>query len=145
MQPFRPPSPWLQTPRKFIDNDDGTVLYHVFFISLKKGFRAHCGLQMMDILNTCVGIDILDAKRTLRLLDAAIGELYLLVLMVDRIIFFRYERGSNLREAPIERFRVGDRRRNNERRTRFIDKNRVYFINNSEVVGMLPQILRFVL
>ena len=139
VETFGPPSPRLHTPGKFIDDDDGAVFYHVLLVPLEERFRAHRGLQMVHVFDAGISIDIFHTKRLLCFFDTAIGQRDLLVFPVDRVIFFGYEGVGDRGEAPVERFGVCYRGRDDEWCACLIDENGIDLVDNGKMIGMLPQ------
>ena len=78
-----------------------------------------------------------------------VGERYLSVLLVDRVIVFLDERCGDTGEPCVERFGIGDGRRNDQRRPCFVDQDGVDLVDDGKMVTAvfrqsLAKIARFV-
>ena len=134
MQAVGPAAARLHASGKFIDDHDGTVIDHVVLVAFVDRFGAYRRFEMVDKFDARVGIDIADTKRALGLFDARIAQHDLAVLIIGRVVLILDEGIGDCCEALVERFGVRYRCRNDERRARLIDEDRIDLVDDREVV-----------
>src|SRR3989344_8126562 len=70
VQALAPAPPRLRATSKLVDDHDLVVPDNIFLILMEERFGAYCRLEVMRILDTAFGIQILYTKRLLGLRDA---------------------------------------------------------------------------
>src|SRR3989344_5742976 len=143
MEPIAPASSQLETSRKFVNDNNLSVSHDIILIAVKKCFRAHSRFQMMNMLDTSIRVDVRNTERALRFFDPAICELNLFVFLVNYIILFALESADDSGKAFIETFGIGNRGRDNEGSTCFVDQDRIDFVYDRIMVSTLTEMLRF--
>src|SRR3989338_7930154 len=137
MEALRPAPPRLETAGELIDYYYLPVTHNVILVPQEQRFGAHRSLEVVDIFDTGVRVYVVDAERGLRLFDAGVAQLYLLVLQVRLVIDVLRESARNVRKPAVERFGIGHGGRDDERGTGFVDKNGVYFVDDREMISAL--------
>src|SRR3989344_28888 len=141
MKAVRPSSAGLQAPREFVNDNDLSTLYHICLVALIERLRTHRRLKVVNVFDAGVRIDIFDAERFLRLFNARIAQLDLLMLLVNSVIFFWCKSLGDRGETSVERLGIRDGCGNNEGGSRFVDENGVYLVDDSKVESTLAKIL----
>ena len=129
-----------ETTGVLIDDDNfARVGDDVIFITLEKSLSTESLLEVID--NACVvgRIKGLDTENILNFFDALVGQSNRAALFIDNVIFVGKLR-ANLSELIVALRIVASWRRNDERRTSFIDQDRVDLIDNREVEFALTEI-----
>ena len=130
MQTVRITASFHETSREFVDDDDFIVADNVIAVAFHEGFRAQCRRKTVRKLEIFRCIEVFDTENTLDFRHGAVGRGNGFLLFVNRIIRAFLESGDGFchDDVHIRRFRT--RSRNDERRTRFIDEDRVNLVDD---------------
>ncbi len=148
MQAFGPAAARLQPSGEFVNDEYLCLcaigLHHVFFILIEERFGAYCSIQVVRVFHATLRVEIINVERVLGLVHALFGYLHGLLLLVHGIVLVFLEGADDLCEALIQTLGIGRGARDDERRAGFVDEDRVYLIDNSEVVSALVYLRRVV-
>ena len=128
--------------REFIDDDDLAVAHDVVAVALHQGLGAQRCREAMRELDVLRRVEVVDAEDLLDLRDRVIGRRDRLLLLVDRVVDAFLEAGDSLGHDGIHVRRLGARARDNERRARLVDEDRVDLIDDGVVELALDHLLR---
>ena len=147
-----------QTAREFVDDDHFAVLHHVFLVALEERVSLQRGNEVMhqhDVLGrveaaavrdkTALGEDLLHRLVTL------VREVNLVLLLIHPVVarfllaLLTGEERRNLIHRLIEFDIVFSRTRNDERRSRLVNQNRVHFVDDRIVQRTLTAVPGLVL
>ena len=141
MQPVAPSPAGHQPPGEFIDDDHFAVFDDVIDVALEQRVRAQPLVRVMQQQNVARVVQVLDAEQLLDPRHAVLGERDGAHLLVDGVVLFGLEARDDAVDDVIGIGRLFRRARNNQRRARLVDQNRVDFVHDREVVLALNVVL----
>ena len=143
---FAPATSRHQTARKFVHDDDFTVLHHILLIALEERMSLQGGHQVMhqnDVLRRVKRFAGTDktafCEDLFELHMAGLGDIDLMGFFIYPIVAFALflllarEERRNFVDSEVKIRIVIGRPRNDERRTRLVNQNGVHFVDNRKV------------
>ena len=137
MKPVRPSTPRHKSSGKLVDDNNLSTLNNVVHITLKRGVGSQRLLHVVHELDVTWIEEILNVKKLLYSLNADVRERWLLRLQINFEIFVALQTWNDLVDDEVFIGRLLGRAGNDERRTSFIDQDRVNFVYDCEVVSAL--------
>ena len=141
MQPVAPSPPRHQASGEFIDDNHLAVLHHVVDVALEQGMRAQALVAVMQQQDIARVVQIFDSEQLLDAGDAVLGQRHGAHLFVDSVVVFRFEAGDHAIDDVIGVGRFLGRARDDERRARLIDQDRINLVHDREVMRALDVLL----
>ncbi len=154
MQPLRPAPTGHRAPRELVDDDDLAVLDDVIDIALEQVVGAQRGIEVVqqdDVRGAVETVALVEqagvAQQFLDVLVSLLGQVDLLDLLVDReitraVLFELWlERRDDLVDATVEFGVVVGRPRDDQRRPRLVDQDRIDLVDDGEVEPALDPVL----
>ncbi|EJX06187.1 hypothetical protein EVA_05705 [gut metagenome] len=158
MKTFAPATSRHQTAGKLVNNNHFSVLNNVMLIALEERMRSQRSIQMMhqnDIFRRVERFTFLHqtafGQDSFQMLMTGFGDVDLMSLFIDPVIpfalFFQLtsQESRNIVNGLIEFRIVVSRSGNNQRRTGFVNQNRVNFVNNGVVQRTLTTVIDVIL
>ena len=107
------------------------LLDHILLVALEEFLRPQRRLQLVhEILRNLV-VHVVDAKCSLDRLDTFVGGSNCSLLFVDVVVNVAFQASDNRSELVIDLRGVGDAARNNEWSSRFVNEDRVDFVDDA--------------
>ena len=129
-----------QAPGELVDDDHFAVLDDVLLVAMEEIPRLERGVELMRELDVALVVEVRDAEHLLDLGDAGFGDRNRVRLLVDRVVLALLQARNDLREVVVELGRLLRRAADDQRRARFVDEDRVDFVDEREVQLALHQI-----
>ena len=130
---FRISSADHKTTRELVDDNDFAVRNEVVGISLENKMSFQSLLDMVIEVAVFDIRKVFDTEETFRFPRALLGYLNGFILEVDDVIFVGFKGFHKTIALDIQIGRLFAFTRNDKRRSRFVDQNRVYFVDDGEV------------
>ena len=108
---------------------------------MKSSFAAQRGLELVHVVLVHVVVEVGDLERLLDATDALFGRHDGALRFVDLVVTVALQRLHDPRELEVERLRVVGTTRDDERRARLVDEDRVDLVDDREVVAALRLLL----
>src|ERR1700676_629688 len=145
VQAVRPAATGHLASGKFIDDDNLAVLDHVIDIIFVQRVRAQRLVNVVHQLDVCGIGKIGEVKQAFALAEAFFGQCGLTVLFVNRVVDFLDQLGNDFVDFVVFVGRFFGGTGNDQRGARFVDQNRVHFIDDGEVMRALDAVRQVVL
>ena len=115
---------------ELVNDDDFAVFHHIVLVAVHQRMRPQSLIEMMRQFHVFVFVKVFYVQRPLGFGDARLGRRNRVQLLVDREIFTLTQLGHDLGQHIIKigRFFAGPG--NDQRRPRFIDQDRVHFVDD---------------
>ncbi len=157
MEAFRPAAAGHETPGEFVDDDDFAVLHHVVLVALEERVRLQARHEVVhedDVLGGierfAFGDETALGQNGLELLVARFRDVDLVGLFVHPVVALALllsltgEERRDLVDRDVEVRVVVRRPRDDQRRARFVDQDRVHFVDDRVVEAALTALAHVV-
>ncbi len=132
------PAPALEDAAgELVDDLHLAVLHDVVDVALEQLLGAQRRLELVDEVLVDVLVEVVDAERVLDALDALLGGDDRPLRLVDLVVAVALEVLHDGGELVVELLRVVGATRDDERRARLVDEDRVDLVDDREVVAAL--------
>ena len=132
-------------PSEFVDDDDFAFLDDVIDVAREERVRAQPLINVVDGFEVLRVVHIRQREQAFALGHAFFGQRGGLVLLVERVVNILDELGNDFVDAVIFVGRFFRGTGNNQRRARFVDQDRVHFVDDSEMMAALDAVGQVVL
>ncbi len=129
MQAFVVATTYHNTARKFIHNQHFAVADDIVGVALHNEVRLECGLNVVIKVGVFEVGEVCDAEESFRFLDTFIGEHYRLFFFLDGEIVALSALTRKIVRALVKFAGFSASARNDERRSRLVDENRVNLVD----------------
>ena len=154
MQTIAPPAPGHLASGELVDDDDFAILQHVVAVALVEHVRAQRLLDVVVDFDVHRVVHVAAVQQTFHLVDALFGQRNSAVLLVNgvvaggvffpRLLAFDHlaagELGDDAVDAVVLVGGLLRRTGNDQRRARFVNQDRIDFVDDREVVLALRAI-----
>ena len=130
-----------QTAGELIDDDDFAVLDDVLLILVKQMPRFERGVELMRQLEVALIVEIGYAEDLLDFGDALLLNRNGVRFLIDGEIFVFHQTRDDLRELRVQLGRIVALTADDQRRARFVDEDRVDFVDDREVQFALHHLI----
>jgi hypothetical protein len=129
---------------ELVDDLDLAVLDHVLDVALVELLRLERGLQVVDEVDVHVVVQVLDAEDLLDLRHALLADRDRALLLVEFVVLVLVEPRRDAREVRVPLDRTLNGTRDDQRRSRLVDQDRVHLVDDRHVMTALrePFVLR---
>ena len=118
---------------ELVDDDDFALFDDVLLILVEQVPRLERGVQLMRQFEIPLVVEVLDAQHLLDFGDAFLGDRRGVRLLVDREVFVFDQARHDLGKLAVEVGRVLTLPADDERGARFVDEDRIDFVDDREV------------
>ena len=132
VQALRPAAPFHDPARELVDDLDLAVDHEILDAVVVERLGAQGLDQVVDHLARARGVEVLDAERLLGLGHALLGRGCGLALLVDLVVLAEREALDDLRERVIGVRGLLGLARDDQRRARLVDEDRVDLVHDRE-------------
>ncbi len=137
------PAAGQDAPGVLVDDHDLAVQHDVVLVPLEELLRLDGVVEEPDERRVQRLVEVVDAEVVLDLLDARLEHADGALLLVDLVVGPRVQASHDLRELAEPAVRVARRgTRDDERRARLVDEDRVDLVDDREVVAALHEVVR---
>lgn len=137
MQTFRITTAFHNTTREFIDNFNFAIGYHVVNITMEQELSTKSLLQMIRQLTSWIGVQIFNSQLEFNLFKTNFGCIDSLFRFIHLEIDIALKRRHDSSKLLINICCLRTRTRNNERGSRFVDKDGVDLVYNRKGMAAL--------
>ena len=137
MQTLTPTTPLEDAAGELIDDLHFTVLDDVVLVAVIEHRSAQCYLQLMHQVLLDLVVEVLDTECLLDLLDTRLRGHHDSLAFVDIEVDITLERSNDRCKSVVRLGRVSDTAGDDQRCARFVDENRVDFVDDRKVVSAL--------
>ena len=133
-----------QTTSVFVNNNHFSVVSHnIIFVPLEKSFGAKSLFHMINRARMLWRVEIFHSKEFFNFVDSFFGQSHASAFFVQIVIFWRKLR-SDFRKLNVAFWIFSSWRRNDQRSSRFVNQNRVNFVDNRKIQFALAKQINFV-
>ena len=122
-----------QSAGELIDDDDFAILDDVLLILVEQMPRLERRVELMRQLEVALIVEVGDAENLLDFRNALFRDRNGVRFFIDREIFVAHEARQDLRERRVQIGRVVALAADDQRRARFVDEDRIDFVDDREV------------
>ena len=142
VQPFAPAATFENATRELVDDLHLAVVHEVVDVALEELFAAQRLRELVHVVLVNVLVEVLDAQRFFDARDAFLGRHNGALRLVDLVVAVALQGAGDAGELVVELGRVGSATRDDERRARLVDEDRVDLVDDRKVVRRPTELAR---
>ena len=141
VQSFVVTTPFEDSTRVFVDDDDLAIHHHIVTILLEQILSANRVVQESHEWGIHCVVKIVDAELVFDLVDGALKYTNRALLLINLVVGISREHARQAGELAVPRIGLIGRAADDERGTCLVDQNGVDFVDHSKVVASLNQLI----